>query len=479
MSTEVVKGDDYDLKAYKTYSIKVDPDQNDKASEIKLCNFARPHMRAFHCSWFCFFTAFFIWFAVAPLMPEIKKTLNLTAQEAWTTNICSVAGTIAMRFLLGPLCDKYGARILMGIVLTGASIPCALTGLANSATSLAIIRFFIGLGGSTFVMCQYWTTSMFTKETAGTANALVGGWGNLGGGVTQLVMGSALFPLFKLGMSPELAWRTVPIVPAVAGAIIGLTVIRISDDCPKGNYKDMKAKGIMAEVSASASFRGAALNFNTWLLFIQYGCCFGVELTMNNAAATYFVDTFDLSTESAAAIASIFGWMNLFARGVGGFCSDKFNRKMGMRGRLIFQTVCLALEGIMVLVFAQTKNLGLSIFILVIFSSFVQAAEGSTYGIVPYVDPACTGSISGIIGAGGNTGAVCFGLGFRQLASTQSAFNVMGYSIIGSAVLSFLVSIKGHRGLIGGEDSVEIKNAWMNKTITVQGNDDNDFDESA
>ena len=42
---------------------------------------------------------------------------------------------------------------------------------------------------------------MFTKEIAGTANALVGGWGNLGGGVTQLVMGAVLFPLFKTGMS--------------------------------------------------------------------------------------------------------------------------------------------------------------------------------------------------------------------------------------------------------------------------------------
>lgn len=58
---------------------------------------------------------------------------------------------------------------------------------------------------------------MFTKEVAGTANALVGGWGNFGGGVTQIVMGTALFPLFKLGMSPEMAWRTVCIVPAVIG----------------------------------------------------------------------------------------------------------------------------------------------------------------------------------------------------------------------------------------------------------------------
>ena len=38
---------------------------------------------------------------------------------------------------------------------------------------------------------------MFVKEVVGTTNALVGGWGNHGGGVTQLVMGSALFPAFK------------------------------------------------------------------------------------------------------------------------------------------------------------------------------------------------------------------------------------------------------------------------------------------
>lgn len=478
MATTHPKGDDYDLRAYKEYNCKVDPNQGDKAAEIKLCSFARPHMRAFHCSWFSFFLAFFIWFAIAPLMPEISKTLSLTPQQKWTSNICSVAGTIFMRFLLGPMCDKFGARILMGTILMGASIPCALTGVVNSATSLAILRFFIGLGGSTFVMCQYWSTSMFTKEVVGTANALVGGWGNLGGGVTQIVMGSALFPLFKLGMSAETAWRTVAIVPAIFGFATGFTIIRISDDCPKGNYKDMKEKGIMPEISATSSFRDGALNFNTWLLFIQYGCCFGVELTMNNASATYFVNTFGLSTESAAAVASIFGWMNLFARGLGGFASDKFNSKMGMRGRLIWQTVTLLIEGVMVLVFANTKNLGLAIFILVIFSSFVQAAEGSTYGIVPYVDPPSTGSISGIVGAGGNTGAVCFGLCFRQLG-TKSGFNIMGYSILGSSLLTFLVMIKGHRSILGGEDSEAIKAAWQ-KTATITAPDEKgDYDESA
>jgi NNP family nitrate/nitrite transporter-like MFS transporter len=472
MATTVSSGQTGDWKAYETYSVKVDPDQDDKASEIKLCNFKRPHMRAFHCSWFCFFIAFFIWFAIAPLLTEVRDDLKITKQDIWTSNICSVAGTILMRFVLGPLCDKFGARILMGLVLMAASIPCALIGLVNTAGTLAATRFFIGLGGSTFVMCQYWTTSMFTKEVAGTANAMVGGWGNLGGGVTQLVMGSALFPLFKLGMSSETAWRTVSIVPAIVGLATGYIIIKISDDCPKGNYKQLKEHGTMAEVSAAASFRTGALNLNTWLLFIQYACCFGVELTMNNAAATYFKDEFELSTESAAAIASIFGWMNLFARGLGGFTSDKFNAKMGMRGRLIWQTVCLIIEGIMVLIFARTKSLGLSIFVLVIFSSFVQAAEGATYGIVPYVNGPATGSISGIVGAGGNCGAVAFGLCFRELG-TKRAFDIMGSTIIVSGVLSAFIFISGHRGLFFGSDSETVKAAWMKKgaagtaTLTV------------
>lgn len=462
MSTEIPNGKAGEWKKYSSYELAVDPNQNDKAKEIKLLSFKRPHMRAFHCSWLSFFLAFFIWFAIAPLLSEVKESIKCSKQDLWTSSICSVAGTIFMRFVNGPVCDKYGARIPMGFILMFASIPTALTGTIQNATHLAVLRFFIGLGGSTFVMCQFWTSTMFTKETAGTANALVGGWGNLGGGVTQIVMGTALFPLFKsFGLSADQAWRTVCIVPAVVAFSTGMFIMRISDDSPKGNYSDLKKNGSMQDVSAAASFRQGACNINTWLLFIQYGCSFGVELTMNNAAALYFKEEFGQTTESAAAIASIFGWMNLFARGVGGYSSDKLNAKMGMRGRLLFQALCLAVEGAMVLIFANTKNLGLSIFILVIFSSFVQAAEGSTYGIVPYVNPAVTGSIAGIVGAGGNFGAVCFGLGFRNFEKTKSAFVLMGCSILASAGLTVLVFIKGHAGLIFGTDSPEMKAQWM------------------
>mmetsp|Transcript_32869 Transcript_32869/g.75687 ORF Transcript_32869/g.75687 Transcript_32869/m.75687 type:complete len:441 (+) Transcript_32869:246-1568(+) len=405
-------------------------------------------MRAFHCAWWSFFVAFFIWFAIVPLLPEIRDTLELSDEQIWTSSIVSVGGTILMRLALGPACDKYGARVLFTVLLCFASVPTALTGLINSARDLALVRLFIGFAGGSFVMCQYWTTCMFTKNVIGTANALVGGWGNLGAGVTQLVMGSILFPLFRnfFGNDSEMAWRTVSVVPAVVAFATGIIVYYISDDAPKGNFKEMKRNGTMPQVSAIRSLQSGICNYNTWILSIQYACCFGVELTMNNAAALYFEDQFLQSTESAAAIASIFGWMNLFARGLGGFISDYFFFRMGMRGRILIQTICLFGEGSLVLIFANTHTLAGAIIVLVFFSLFVQAAEGTTYGIVPYVDSSATGSIAGIVGAGGNAGAVAFGMGFRGL-DYKDAYSIMGGTVLASTVLSLFLLIRGQSSL--------------------------------
>ena len=51
--------------------------------------------------------------------------------------------------------------------------------------------------------------------------------------------------------------------------------------------------------------------------------------------------------------------------------------------------------------------------LLILFSVGVQMSEGSSFGIVPYIKPSATGTIAGVVGAGGNTGAVIWGLMFR------------------------------------------------------------------
>ena len=474
--------------AQRVYDLDVDPNQDDRATHIKIRSFARPHMRAFHCAWWGYFIAFNLWFAASPLLGEIRDSLNLTNEQIWESSIAGVGGTVLMRFLLGPLCDKYGARILYLLVLCAASIPTACTGLVQTATGLTITRLFIGFAGGTFVMCQYWCTRMFTKDVVGTANAVAAGWGNLGAGVAQVIMGSLLFPLFKwlyeVADTPaedvaERAWRTVSIVPASVAFVSGIVMFCISEDAPRGNYTSLKKQGEMKEVNLGKSFFGGLRNINTWLLFIQYACCFGVEMTMNNAVALYFRDEFGQSTESAAAIASIFGFMNLFARGLGGVTSDYGNKRWGMRGRLWVQTLVLLFEGSLILVFSMTSSIGSAILVMVFFSLFVQMAEGSTYGIVPYINPEISGSISGIVGAGGNVGAVVFSLGFRNL-SYVDAFRLMGSVIIGSAFLSIFVFIREHPGLIfGGRSLPDEREDIKEHQLALEGGTSDDDEEAA
>ena len=80
-------------------------------------------MRALHCAWLSFFLAFVIWVSPAPLLKEIQGSLGLSKEEVWTSSITNDATAIIMRIIMGPVCDAYGARIPMAIVLVAASIP--------------------------------------------------------------------------------------------------------------------------------------------------------------------------------------------------------------------------------------------------------------------------------------------------------------------------------------------------------------------
>jgi NNP family nitrate/nitrite transporter-like MFS transporter len=273
-------------------------------------------------------------------------------------------------------------------------------------------------------------------------------------GMSVLIMQSILLPLFKaMTRDDSVAWRTVSVVPAAVAFTVGVLILYCTDDAPRGNYCDMKKADLdLAKRRSLTSFRQAALDGNTWILFAQYACCFGVEITMKDAAASYFYDTFGQSREVSVAVASIFGWLDFFARAMGGLMSDLSHSRAGVRGRLWVHTFALLLEGALILMFAHCRTLGGSIVALIFFSLFVKIAEGSTYGIVPYVQPRNMGSVIGITGAGGSVGALAFGLLFRELPDHQKGLIWMGGIVFASSLFSFAISIRGHRSLLFGVD---------------------------
>mmetsp|Transcript_39208 Transcript_39208/g.80316 ORF Transcript_39208/g.80316 Transcript_39208/m.80316 type:complete len:217 (-) Transcript_39208:204-854(-) len=123
------------------------------------------------------------------------------------------------------------------------------------------------------------------------------------------------------------------------------------------------------------------------------------------------------------------------------------NASQGMRGRLIFQSISLACQGGFVVVFGYTRTLGGAIATMVVFSLFVQSSEGAIYAVIPYVRPPVTGSVAGLVGAGGNLGGVVFSIIFRYY-EYRPAFILMGVIAAASALLSPLIQIKDHSAIL-------------------------------
>jgi len=144
--------------------------------------------------------------------------------------------------------------------------------------------------------------------------------------------------------------------------------------------------------------------------------------------------------------------MNLFARSSGGILSDLGNKMQGMRGRLMAQSFCLAVEGVLMIIFSRQGKISGAIPALVAFSYFVQATEGATFGIVPYICPEGLGGVCAVVGAWGNIGAVCWGMMFKfgYLGKFDKGYEAMGYIIIASAVFSVFMRIKGQNHMFGG-----------------------------
>jgi NNP family nitrate/nitrite transporter-like MFS transporter len=282
---------------------------------------------------------------------------------------------------------------------------------------------------------------MFGPNVVGTANATTAGWGNLGGGVTQMVMPLVLAGVLMLGVSETLGWRIAMIVPGIALLLVGFAYYFLTQDSPEGNYRRLRSEGRMAHSSSvNGSFLAAARDHRVWSLFIIYGACFGIELTINNVAALYFHDRFALSVGTAGLIAGLFGLMNIFARTLGGVFGDMFGIRFGLRGRVWFMGAVLVLEGLALVLFSQMASLVLAVGAMIVFSLFVQMSEGATFSVVPFINRKALGSVAGIVGAGGNAGAVAAGFLFRiEGFSTEQALLFLGIGVTLVAPLALLV----------------------------------------
>lgn len=383
----------------------------EKAIKIDLLSIRTVHMRTFHLTWLAFFLCFFGWFAHAPLLTStIGPDLGLSKAQKITAFIGSVGITIIARLFIGYLCDRVGPRKSYVALLVFGAIAVAGSSFAYNWETYLFSRLCIGVIGASFVITQYHTSVMFAPNVVGIANATTAGWGNLGGGVTQAVMPMIASGMLAMGFaSSELSkWRPAMFVPAVIMLIVAALYWKYTTDCPSGNYEDLPEARPQKRAGESGLFVSACKDYRVWILCAIYAGCFGMELFVNGSAADYYQGRFGLAEGTAGLIASLFGLMNIFARSLGGWLGDKFAGTGGLTGRVRWLVVVMIAEGVSLLLFSRMGILPYAVATMVLFSLFVQMAEGATFSVVPFINKRSLGAVSGIVGAGGNVGAVCY-----------------------------------------------------------------------
>ncbi len=193
-----------------------------------------------------------------------------------------------------------------------------------------------------------------------------------------------------------------------------------------------------------------------------YFANFGAELAVVSMLPEFFETVFVPLVNNAGApivtatiaglVASSFAFVNLVARPLGGFLSDKLpSRKRTMLGYILGIVAGFFLMGFiadwapgvdgdglrnLVPMFGGVTWLIVAVAITVFASIFVQGAEGATFAIIPMVNKRMTGQVAGMAGAYGNVGAVIY-LVIFSLVDARTFFFILA----AGAAASFLITL--------------------------------------
>ncbi|TGZ82287.1 nitrate transporter [Ascodesmis nigricans] len=485
-----------------------------KALSVPVLNPRDKYGRMFLVNTFAFMIAFLSWYAFPPLLTKtIKDDLKLTQAEIANSNIMALAATLLVRLLTGPLCDRFGARKVFAGVLFLGSLPTFLAATITNARGLLILRFFIGILGASFVPCQVWSTGFFDETIVGTANALMAGIGNAGGGITYFVMPAIFDSLVEdWGLGAGTAWRVAFVVPGVLIMATAVGMLVCCEDTPRGKWAerhlpggedssvedvagnqrsgnassiDLRGKegsGSQREESATASIlqqqqlllpiqTGSAnvvqnptlkeslkvvFSLQAMMLAAPYACSFGGELAINSILGAYYNKNFpDLGQTKSGQWASMFGLLNIFFRPFGGIAADLIYRHTTLveSKKLWLMAACLFMSLFSLLIGFLDPHQKATMFSLVAGLAFcMDSANGANFAVVPHVFPHANGVLSGFVGAMGNLGGIVFAIVFRYNGVDYArSIWISGFVMLGvTAVVCWISPVpKGKKGEVG------------------------------
>lgn len=459
-----------------------------------LFRYKNPEIKALHLTWIAFFMTFYVWFNMAPLAAMMLQSEDwLTREDIQIFAIANVALTILARVFVGMALDRWGPRRVFSALLVVMAIPTFVFAFGDSREVLFVSRLVISCVGASFVIGIHMTALWFKPRDIGFAEGFYAGWGNFGSAGAALTIPSIALYVF----GGDDGWRYAIAMSGTVMALYGVYYWFAITDGPKpgtqrkprkasalevSSYGDMvlhilftifltgvlaivvyriHLSGFISDNLSYALYLGIALIIiyqvvqilrvnlpilkrgvpeddrypykSVAALHVTYFANFGAEIAVVSILPMFFLMTWGLSPVQAGLVASTFAFVNLVARPLGGLVSDRFgNRRFVMAAYMFGIGIGAVLMGLL----DSSWPLVIAVCFTILFSVFVQGAEGATFGIIPSIKRRVTGQISGMCGAYGNAGAVFYLFIFMYVTPQQFFF-----IIAAGAFFSWLVCV--------------------------------------
>jgi sugar phosphate permease len=349
----------------------------------------------------------------------------------------------------GWLSDRFGARGVLGGVVTYWSVMTAATGAAFSSVSFIVVRFLFGVGeagafpGATRAM-QLW----YPQRERGLVQ-----------GVTHSAsrLGAAIAPLIVVAIMTQLGWRSVFFICGVIGLFWSLwwslTYRNLPEDHSLVNKAELESirglddKGVVkappVERQADVPWGTLVRSPNMWAImcaYFTYVYCLWIFLSW---LPSYLIDFRHFTLIKVGLFASLPLFAGVIGDTVGGVATDWLLKVTGSAkiGRRVVAIVGLLGCAVCIVPAALTDNAYVAVYCLTASMFFLEFTIGPSWAVPMDTGGKYSGTVSGMMNMAGNFGGalspIVFGV-LVQYGSWVAPFIVAAaLLVIGSAVWAF------------------------------------------
>lgn len=357
------------------------------------------------------------------LAPDLQTRIGWNEQQ-YGYMITAFQGAYAIGlFFVGRLIDRFGTRIGYSVVVGLWGLAAAAHGLASSALTFGIARFFLGIGeAGNFPAAIKTTAEWFPKKERAFATGIFNSGSNIG---------AVIAPIFVPIVAINFGWRWAFIVSPLLGLLWIICWVNIRrkpriDESEKETVVDAPTWMMLITRRGTWAFAiGKLLTDPAWWFYLYW-------------LPKFFHTKFNLTLDKLGLpLVIIYVAADIGSIGGGWLSSFLIGRGMDVRAaRRVAMFICASCA-VPILTVTSAESVWYAVFVLSLATAGHQGWSANLYTLVSDIFPKnAVASVIGIGGMAGSLGGMAFSASAGYILQTTGSY----VTLFAMAALTYLVA---------------------------------------